>query len=84
MNQVLMRLVVENIAFLELSSDKAVDPDVAVRELEGIAAQLQRLSASERSEFLRFVREVMIPEARGSGDEARAALFSRLQSDMGW
>jgi hypothetical protein len=78
-----MRLVAENIAFLELSDDQAVDSDTAVRELETVTAQLQQLSVHDQGEFVRFVRDVLAPEAARSGDQARAGLFSNLASDVG-
>ena len=30
MNEILMRLVAENLAFLELTDDELIDPDIAV------------------------------------------------------
>jgi hypothetical protein len=54
MNEHLMRAIIQHAAFLELSGDDVVDPDAAVRELEGLAATLKRLSSSERNAFAEF------------------------------
>ncbi len=44
MNEILMRLVAESLAFLELTDADVIDPDVAVRQLESITDSLQKLS----------------------------------------
>jgi hypothetical protein len=52
-----MRAVVEACAFLELSSDDVVDPDVAVKQLESLAHLLSQLSDKEKREFVLFTRD---------------------------
>ena len=57
MNEVLMGIVVDAMAFFELSGDGVVDPDSAVGCLESISAELQRLEGADRAAFLKFVRK---------------------------
>ena len=83
MNEILMRLVAESLAFLELTDDELVDPDIAVQQLESITDSLQKLSTDEREAFLRFVNDVMVPEARAANNEAAAELYGRMREDLG-
>lgn len=50
-----MRAVVHMAAFLELSDDNAVDPDVAVKQLESLAFELQQLAPDGREALITFV-----------------------------
>jgi len=45
--QNIARALLQAASFLELSEDDVVNPDDAVRALEGIASQLQKCSAEE-------------------------------------
>ena len=78
-----MRLVAESLAFLELTDDDLIDPDVAVKQLESITDSLQKLSKDERETFLRFVDDVMVPEARAAYNEEAVELFGRMGEDLG-
>jgi hypothetical protein len=82
MNQTLIRLVADNIAFLELSGDDVVDPDAAVREVEAIVHRLRGLSDDEREQFISFVEDVLATEARASGDEQRAQFLMTVRNEL--
>jgi hypothetical protein len=70
-NEILRRAVVKAAAFLELSADEVVDPDIAVKELESMAFLLGQLSESEKRQLAAFTRA----EAdRASPDECREFL----------
>jgi hypothetical protein len=56
MNEILMRAVVQAAAFLELSSDDVLDPDVAVAQLEDVAHVLSELGDAEKRQLVAFVR----------------------------
>ena len=58
MNKVLMRIIIQNICFFELSSDDAVNPDNAVREIEGIASELNDLNDADKEVFICFIQEI--------------------------
>ena len=75
MNPVLMNIVLDALAFLELSGDEVVHPDAAVGLVESIAACLKSLAPADRQVFLEFV-EV---EARAAAlrDDSRVAQFLR-------
>jgi hypothetical protein len=67
-NEILMRAVVEAAAFLELSADGVLDPDIALKELESMAYLLGQLSESEKRQLVAFT----LAEAdRVSSDEYR-------------
>jgi hypothetical protein len=53
-NEVLMRIILRLAALLELSDPPDVDPDMAVRQLEEVAALLQGLDQDEREAFVAF------------------------------
>jgi hypothetical protein len=82
MNEILMRLAAESVAFLELTDDELIDPDIAVKQLESITDSLQKLSNDERETFLKFVEEVMAPEARAAYNEEAAELYGRMREDL--
>ena len=65
MNDVLMGIVVDVMAFFELSGDDVVHPDSAVTWLESISYKLQRLQPADRAAFLAFVR------SRAAGEEKK-------------
>jgi hypothetical protein len=67
----LARSVIEAALFLETSGDDVVDPDTAVRALEGIAHELASTSEAERL-ALREVLDELIPEEQ-SGPDASAS-----------
>ena len=47
MEAALISLVIDNLAFLELSGPAVIDPDAAVRQMETTAATLQMLTRSQ-------------------------------------
>jgi hypothetical protein len=55
MNDLLMGIVVDVMAFLELSGDDVVDPKSAMTWLESISYKLQKLEPGDREAFLAFV-----------------------------
>jgi hypothetical protein len=57
MNEVLMRIILRLTAFLELSDAPDVNPDVAVRQLEEVAALFQGLNQQERDVFIAFTQK---------------------------
>ena len=67
-----MRAVVEAAAFFELASDQEVDPDSAVKQLEGIGHLLQQLSPDERFELVTFVTR----EERATPENYRESLWT--------
>jgi hypothetical protein len=55
----LAKALIETAAFLEFSNDDAVDPDDAVRELEGIAHTLRSASPEEIAAIREALREMV-------------------------
>jgi hypothetical protein len=83
MNEILMRLVAESLAFLELTDDELIDPDIAVKQLESITDSLQKLSNDDRETFLKFVDDVMVQEARAAYNEGAAEVYAGLREALG-
>lgn len=79
MNKIPMQLLVDSICFLELSSDKVIDPDSAIAQLEGIAGVLQRLSLQEREEFFLYIKERVLTTVHAEEKE----LLSSLPENLG-
>jgi hypothetical protein len=53
-NEHLMRAVLYAALFFETSTEDECDLDLAVKQLEGIAAELEKLSDAEQDAFRRF------------------------------
>jgi hypothetical protein len=64
-----MHAVLYAALFLGTSDDDVCDPDLAVKELEGIAWSLRQLSPSEQEEFRRYAFDAA--EQHPSPDVAR-------------
>ncbi|MCC8245483.1 hypothetical protein [Saccharothrix luteola] len=67
-NTPLVRAIVEALMFLEHADDDEIDPDVAMRGIEGIRHELDALSDVDRAEF----RLVLDRIAETSGDSGHA------------
>ena len=74
-----MRIVVGAAAFFELSDDDVLDADVAVKQLEWIASELQQLEPSAKDAVLAFVAA----EAQGTTDARYRAFLSELPEGLG-
>jgi hypothetical protein len=66
-NETLMRIVVDALAFLELSDDDVLDADTAVKLMEWFGYLLDGLSPGEKAELRAFVER----EAAKAGDDPR-------------
>ncbi len=69
----LARSVIEAALFLETSGDEVVDPDAAVRALEGIAHELASSSKAERLALREVLDELIRAEQSGPGGSAPRA-----------
>ena len=58
MNRVLVRVIAHLAVFLEFADEATLDPDVAVKQIEDLAFQLQQLAPTERREFMHLLNEV--------------------------
>jgi hypothetical protein len=78
-NEHLMRALIYAALFFETSSEDECEPDLAVKQLEAIAAELQRMTTSEQDECRRFAYDLAaahpIPAVR---DEIRTLIDGLL------
>jgi len=58
MTRVLVQVIAQVAVFLEFADETTLHPDAAVKQLEALAFQLQRLTLTERQEFIRMLSEV--------------------------
>ncbi len=65
--------------FIDGADDEQMDPDDAVKALEGIAATLGRLSHDQRGDLL----DVLGAMAEAEGDAARREFLSAFPGDFG-
>jgi hypothetical protein len=79
----LMWALVENIVFLELCSEHAVDLDAAVKLQEQNAVFLHKLGGEERAEFKGFVAELAEVERQRHGDSDRYRILLNMAESMG-
>lgn len=82
MHPVLMRAVVEAIAFASLSAEDEINPDVAVAHLEQLAVILKVLPPAERRSLDHFSRALADAEERSSGPSERGAVLRNLASSL--
>jgi len=80
MNQ-LMRIVLDPLCFFELSSDEILDQDAAVRQIESIGSDLDKLSADEKRAFLACAEAMATEETQRP---KRAAFLRSMATVMGW
>lgn len=64
MNKTLMRVVLQQLVFLNSLSEEQVDLDTTCKAIEDIQATLMELSPQERGELVRFAEEEMAAEYR--------------------
>jgi hypothetical protein len=83
MNKNLMTVVVETLAFLELSGDDVLNPDAALSQLEGAAATLDLLSPAEKAELVKFIRDYADEEEREKGPRERIDFFRAIPENFG-
>ena len=83
MNKVLATAVIDYAAFLSLSDDRDVHPDVAVAQLESLASLLQQFTEGERREFVTYIAEVRLNEAKKGASSARLEFLELLAADLG-
>jgi hypothetical protein len=74
-----MRVAVQAAAFFELSANDTLHPDVAVKQLEWISSELQRLDAREKEALIAFVRA----EAEAADDPRYRAFLLDFPDALG-
>jgi hypothetical protein len=83
MNPVLMELVIDCLAFLELSGDDVVNPDSAITQIESISSSLHELNPEDMRVFVQFCRR-KAEKCRSEGiDLEKAEFFERLPEELG-
>jgi len=84
MNEYLMRAVVESVAFFGLCSEETCSEDVAVTQLEQIAAILKGLKPDEQTRFRAFTLSLAGQEAASHGDPHRIQFLRSLCDHLGF
>lgn len=77
MNKILMQIVLDQLAFLELSSDEAINPDIAVRQMEIITWMLRKLPEDEQRELIAFALGL----AKEQREPDRVAFYESLADE---
>jgi len=75
MNENLMTIVLEALAFFELAGPDVLDSDAASEQTEGAARTLGQLSREEKKEFADFARRYADDEQRAKGPAERVDFF---------
>jgi hypothetical protein len=84
MNESLMIIVLESLAFWELAGDELVDPDAAEEQAEGAVNELRRLGAEDRAAFAKFVIGYADEEEKQRGPLERIEYFRALPRQLGF
>ncbi|MFJ8976396.1 hypothetical protein [Streptomyces sp. NPDC102282] len=75
----LVALIVDVARFLDTCEDDEVDPDTAVKMMEGMGGQLLRLPAAQRDSLLRVLADLVEAEP----DAARRDFLESFPRDFG-
>jgi hypothetical protein len=78
-NKIWMDIVLDQLAFLNLSSDEAINPDIAVRQMEAITAMLRKLPEAEQRELVAYAEEL----AKKQRHPERAEMFRNFGEESG-
>jgi hypothetical protein len=67
-------------AFVELSGDDAIDPDLAVKALEQLSVDLNQAEPGEKAYLKALMRQEIVgmPEDRTASDQARVNFYMDL------
>jgi hypothetical protein len=79
MSEALMQIVVHATAFFELSGEDVIDPDIALKQLEWIHWELERLDPEEKETLVAFV----VAEAEATRDPRVRAFMLEFPKAMG-
>ncbi len=82
MNEKLMTIVLESLAFFELAGNELVDPDAATEQTEGAVRTLGQLSPDEKKEFADFARKYADDEAARKGEPERVEFFRSVPQNF--
>jgi hypothetical protein len=74
-----MRIVIDSSAFFELTDEDVVDPDIALKQLEWIHWELERLDPDEKETLIAFV----LAEAESTNDPKRRDFLLGFPQAMG-
>jgi len=83
MNESLMIIVLESLAFFHLADPEQLDPDSAAEQSDGAAETLGKLSAEEKKEFAAFARRYADEEAAAKGPAERVDFFRSVPENFG-
>jgi hypothetical protein len=77
-NRTLAKIVLDQIAFLELATDEEFQPDVAVKLMENIGSDLPKVSMDDQRDLIEYANELAkrLPAAK-------ANVYRSLQEAMG-
>ena len=79
----LAKALIETAAFLEFSGDDVIDPDDAVRELEGIAHTLHSASPDEVAAIREALKEMVEASQTDSARETARRFSDAFLESMG-
>ncbi|MGW6710435.1 hypothetical protein ACWGDE_36850 [Streptomyces sp. NPDC054956] len=79
LSRALTEALINVLWFIEGSEDEQMDPDDAVRVLEGVAPLVGELASDQRSQFLELLRDM----ADGEADSARREFLEGFTEDFG-
>ncbi len=74
--------VIEYALFLELCGDDLLNPDVAVRQMEDLAAILRQLDEETRKSFCSFTAKLADVEMAKQGNSARVQFMRALPTSL--
>jgi hypothetical protein len=83
MNEILMRTVIDALAFLALSNEDVVDPDASIAQVEILASRLRELPEAEKAQLLRYMGELLKESTEKAMDERWLNFLRNAPEDLG-
>jgi hypothetical protein len=82
MNENLMTIVLEALAFFDLAGAELIDPDAAAEQTEGAVRTLSQFSTDEKKEFAAFARRYAADEESTKGPPERVDFFRSVPENF--
>jgi len=83
LNEILLRIIIQHLSFLELSSDEIINQDAAIQEIENICSELENLSSVDKKKFRDFVKTYAEIESTAGQPEERVEFIKNIPESLG-
>ncbi len=83
LTDVLLKCIVEQLVFFELSSDEIVNPDAAVNQMELIAFELSNLMPDDKDIIINYVKHYTEEQKKVGASSKKIEFLESLSKSIG-